>query len=145
MDLFSVQLLAVRNGTCLEPIGSNPATAIVTSRTNRSYHPALDLHASGPDFETDCRSLQQDRISFFSQLSRTILLRLRGSGIVSTFTGLPITAAVPFWAVNDETVMGEHRNSHLMNACNAVLVLLAFGLATLSVASLLDLLIGGGG
>ena len=63
------------------------------------------------------------------------------SGIVS----LPITAALLFWAVNDDDVMGEHTNGAVLNVCNAVLVLLAVGLAALSLPSLLDLLFGGGG
>jgi manganese transport protein len=59
------------------------------------------------------------------------------SGIVS----LPITAALLFWAVNDESVMGEHTNGTVLNVFNAILVVLAFVLAALSLPSVLNLLL----
>jgi manganese transport protein len=62
------------------------------------------------------------------------------SGIVS----LPITAALLFWAVNDDEVMGEQTNGTILNVCNAVLVVLAFVLAALSLPSLLNMLLSGG-
>jgi manganese transport protein len=60
------------------------------------------------------------------------------SGIVS----LPITAALLFWAVNDSDVMGEHTNGTVLNVFNAILVVLAFGLAALSLPSLISTLTG---
>lgn len=58
------------------------------------------------------------------------------SGIVS----LPITAALLFWAVNDDDVMGEHTNGTVLNVFNVILVVLAFGLAALSLPSLINTL-----
>ena len=39
--------------------------------------------------------------------------------------GLPITAALLFWAVNDSDVMGEHTNGWKLNVLNSALILLA--------------------
>ncbi|WP_408960146.1 NRAMP family divalent metal transporter [Natrinema sp. 74] len=39
--------------------------------------------------------------------------------------GLPITAALLFWAVNDSDVMGEHTNGLTLNILNAALILVA--------------------
>ncbi|RKD98285.1 Nramp family divalent metal transporter [Halopiger aswanensis] len=58
--------------------------------------------------------------------------------------GLPLAAALLFWAVNDRETMGEHRNSGLVNAVNAALVLLALVLAVFAVQDFLDLFFGGG-
>ncbi|MFC4356788.1 Nramp family divalent metal transporter [Halobium salinum] len=56
------------------------------------------------------------------------------SGIVS----LPITAVLLFWAVNDEEVMGDRTNGLGLNALNAVLVVLAFVLAAISLPGFLQ-------
>ncbi|MDQ2051061.1 divalent metal cation transporter [Natronolimnohabitans sp. A-GB9] len=58
--------------------------------------------------------------------------------------GLPLAAALLFWAVNDRETMGEHRNSRWLNIVNAVLVLLAIVLAVFAVQDFLELLFGGG-
>ncbi|RKD94966.1 Nramp family divalent metal transporter [Halopiger aswanensis] len=58
--------------------------------------------------------------------------------------GLPLAAALLFWAVNDRETMGEYRNSRKLNVVNAALVLLAIVLAALSVRDFLALLTGGG-
>lgn len=59
------------------------------------------------------------------------------SGIVS----LPITAVLLFWAINSEAVMGAHTNGIVLNVVNAVLVVLAFVLAALSLPDLLSSLL----
>lgn len=59
------------------------------------------------------------------------------SGIVS----LPVTAVLLFWAINSEAVMGEHTNGVVLNVVNAVLVILAFVLAALSLPDLLSSLV----
>ncbi|RBI60018.1 iron transporter [halophilic archaeon] len=69
-----------------------------------------------------------------------IVLFASYSGIVS----LPITAVLLFWAVNDQTVMGEHTNDLKTNIVNVILVVLSFILAGLSLPSLLKTLTSGG-
>ena len=62
------------------------------------------------------------------------------NGIVS----LPITAVLLFWALNDEEVMGDRVNDLKLNALNVLLVILAFGLAAISLPSLVRTLTSGG-
>ena len=50
-----------------------------------------------------------------------ILLFPAYNGVV----GLPVTAILLFWAVNDSDVMGEHTNGWKLNALNSALILLA--------------------
>ncbi|EMA53150.1 Mn2+ and Fe2+ transporter-like protein [Halococcus thailandensis JCM 13552] len=62
----------------------------------------------------------------------------------NAIVGLPITAVFLFWAVNDADVMGEYRNSRLLSAMNAVLVLLAIVSAATSLPGVVDALVSGG-
>jgi manganese transport protein len=62
----------------------------------------------------------------------------------NAIVGLPITAVFLFWAVNDADIMGEHRNSRLLSAVNAVLVLLAIVSAATSLPGVVDALVSGG-
>jgi manganese transport protein len=57
---------------------------------------------------------------------------------------LPLAAALLFWAVNSRKTMGEHVNSPRLNVINALLVLLAIGLALLTGRNFVQLLLGGG-
>ena len=57
--------------------------------------------------------------------------------------GLPITALALFWAVNDEHIMGEHRNSYALSALNLVLVIIAFVLAAASLPGFIDAITAG--
>lgn len=59
--------------------------------------------------------------------------------------GLPITAALLFWAVNDKKTMGEHINSQKLNMINIVLVLFSAYVAIKSVRGVLSALFGGVG
>lgn len=59
--------------------------------------------------------------------------------------GLPIAAALLFWAVNDEATMGEYTNDRWLNAGNVVLVMLAIGLALLSAHDVVGAIFTGGG
>lgn len=58
--------------------------------------------------------------------------------------GLPLAAALLFWAVNDSETMGEYTNTLKYNVVNAALVLLAIVLAVLAVQDFIDMLFGGG-
>ncbi|WP_101294044.1 NRAMP family divalent metal transporter [Halegenticoccus soli] len=58
--------------------------------------------------------------------------------------GLPITAALLFWAVNDRATMGEHRNGLALSAANLALVVLALYLAVTSAPGFFDALTSGG-
>jgi manganese transport protein len=58
--------------------------------------------------------------------------------------GLPIAAALLFWAVNDEATMGEFTNDRWLNAGNVVLVVLAIGLALLSAHDVVGAIFTGG-
>ena len=62
----------------------------------------------------------------------------------NAIVGLPITAVFLFWAVNDSNVMGEHRNSRLLSAVNAALVLLAIVSAATSLPGVVNALVSGG-
>lgn len=62
----------------------------------------------------------------------------------NAIVGLPITAVFLFWAVNDSDVMGEYRNSRLLSAVNAALVLLAIVSAATSLPGVVDALVSGG-
>ncbi len=62
----------------------------------------------------------------------------------NAIVGLPITAIVLFWAVNDRKTMGEHRNSIVMSGVNVLLVLLSIYLAVTSLPGFLDALTSGG-
>lgn len=57
--------------------------------------------------------------------------------------GLPITAALLFWAVNDKKTMGEHVNSWKLNLINIVLVVFSAYVAIKSVRGVLEKLFGG--
>ena len=57
--------------------------------------------------------------------------------------GLPITAALLFWAVNDASTMGEYTNDPRQNAVNVVLVVLSVVLAALSMQDVLGAIFGG--
>jgi manganese transport protein len=58
--------------------------------------------------------------------------------------GLPLAAALLFWAVNDRETMGTHRNTLGLNLVNATLVLLAVVLAALAVGDFAELITEGG-
>jgi Mn2+/Fe2+ NRAMP family transporter len=58
--------------------------------------------------------------------------------------GLPVSAALLFWAVNDSGTMGTHRNSGWLNAANIVLVMLAIALSVLSARDVVGAIFGGG-
>ncbi|WP_254535185.1 NRAMP family divalent metal transporter [Halomarina litorea] len=58
--------------------------------------------------------------------------------------GLPITAALLFWAVNDRDTMGEHRNGRWLNAANVLLVVLSVYLAVSSAEGVFSAILGGG-
>ena len=62
----------------------------------------------------------------------------------NAIVGLPITAVLLFWAVNDKRTMGEHRNTRTLSALNAVLVVLAIVLAAMSLPGFVDALTSGG-
>lgn len=57
--------------------------------------------------------------------------------------GLPITAALLFWAVNDKKTMGDNVNSWKFNAINVVLVLFATYVAINSARGVLAAIFGG--
>ncbi len=69
-----------------------------------------------------------------------ILLFPAYNGVV----GLPVTAALLLWAVNDRPTMGEHTNGWALNAVNSVLLLLALYLAVSSAKSVFGAILGGG-
>lgn len=58
--------------------------------------------------------------------------------------GLPVAAALLFWAVNDEPTMGEYSNDRRLNAVNVVLVVLAISLAVLSAQDVISAILNGG-
>jgi Mn2+/Fe2+ NRAMP family transporter len=58
--------------------------------------------------------------------------------------GLPISAALLFWAVNDPKTMRGHENSLWLNVANVTLVMLAIGLSILSAQDVLGAILGGG-
>lgn len=58
--------------------------------------------------------------------------------------GLPVSAALLFWAVNDEETMGDHVNDRRLNAVNVVLVVLAVVLGALSANSVMSAILGTG-
>lgn len=58
--------------------------------------------------------------------------------------GLPITAALLFWAVNDQKELGDERNSWKMNFANATLVTLSLYFAFSSGSGIMNAIIGGG-
>lgn len=58
--------------------------------------------------------------------------------------GLPISAALLFWAVNDEETMGEHGNDWVLNLANVGLVVLAIALSVLSATDVIGAIFGGG-
>ncbi len=57
--------------------------------------------------------------------------------------GLPITAALLFWAVNDSEIMGERTNTRRLNVANVLLVVLSVVLAILSIPDFLNAITGG--
>lgn len=57
--------------------------------------------------------------------------------------GLPITAALLFWAVNDSEIMGERTNTRRLNVANVLLVVLSVILAILSIPDFLNAITGG--
>ncbi|WP_407661636.1 NRAMP family divalent metal transporter [Haladaptatus caseinilyticus] len=62
----------------------------------------------------------------------------------NAIVGLPITAILLFWAVNDRNTMGEHRNGMALTAVNFLLVLLSAYLAVTSLPGFIDALTSGG-
>ncbi|MFC4548829.1 MULTISPECIES: NRAMP family divalent metal transporter [Halorussus] len=58
--------------------------------------------------------------------------------------GLPITAVLLFWAVNDSDVMGTHTNGWWLNAVNSALVLLAVYSAWSAGQFVIDAILSGG-
>ena len=64
--------------------------------------------------------------------------------ICSGVVGLPITAILLFWAVNDDETMGEHQNTLALNLVNVILVVLSIALAVLSAQDVIDAIWGGG-
>jgi len=59
--------------------------------------------------------------------------------------GLPVSALLLFWAVNDRTELGEHRNGWKMNLANVLLVLLSLYFAVSSGSGILEAIVGGVG
>jgi len=57
--------------------------------------------------------------------------------------GLPVTAALLFWAVNDRKVMGEHTNTWRLNAVNVTLVLFSLYIAINSGRGVMGQIFGG--
>jgi Mn2+/Fe2+ NRAMP family transporter len=57
--------------------------------------------------------------------------------------GLPVSALLLFWAVNDRTELGEHRNGWKMNLANVLLVLLSLYFAVSSGSGILEAIVGG--
>jgi manganese transport protein len=62
----------------------------------------------------------------------------------NAIVGLPITAVLLFWAVNDEGTMGDHRNTRAVSALNVVLVVLAIVLAATSLPGFISAITSGG-
>ena len=58
--------------------------------------------------------------------------------------GLPVTAALLFWAVNDADVMGERTNGWKLNALNSALILLAVYSAWNAGQFVIDAILSGG-
>jgi len=58
--------------------------------------------------------------------------------------GLPVSAVLLFWAVNDADMMEGHENDARLNAANVVLVVLAVVLSVLSAQDVLGAIVGGG-
>lgn len=58
--------------------------------------------------------------------------------------GLPITAVLLLWAVNDSETMGEHTNGWKLNVLNSALVILALYLAISSAEGVFSAIFGGG-
>lgn len=58
--------------------------------------------------------------------------------------GLPITAALLLWAVNDTETMGERTNSRKLNLVNAILVVISIVLAILSAPTFVEAITTGG-
>lgn len=57
--------------------------------------------------------------------------------------GLPITAALLFWAVNDRQTMGNYTNTAKQNILNVALVIFATYIAIKSASGVLDAIFGG--
>ena len=57
--------------------------------------------------------------------------------------GLPITAAILFWAVNDSDTMGQRRNGWKLNLVNVILVVFSTYVAINSAEGVLDAIFGG--
>lgn len=57
--------------------------------------------------------------------------------------GLPITAALLFWAVNDKRIMGEHVNTWRLNLMNITLVIFSVYISLKSGSSVLSEIFGG--
>lgn len=57
--------------------------------------------------------------------------------------GLPITAALLFWAVNDKNLMGSHTNNWRLNLVNVVLVIFSIYIAVNSGQGVLEAIFGG--
>lgn len=57
--------------------------------------------------------------------------------------GLPLTAALLFWAVNDKETMGEERNDWKLNIINVSLVIFALYLAVNAAGGVMDAIFGG--
>src|SRR5690625_6384673 len=57
--------------------------------------------------------------------------------------GLPITAILLFWAVNDKKIMGTHTNSWKLNFANISLVLFSAYIAVNSGRGVLEAIFGG--
>ncbi len=58
--------------------------------------------------------------------------------------GLPISAVLLFWAVNDSETMGDHQNDRWINVANVTLVVLAIVLAVSSTQDVIGAILGGG-
>jgi hypothetical protein len=57
--------------------------------------------------------------------------------------GLPITAALLFWAVNDTETMGEHTNDWKVNLANFTLVAFSAYIAFKSADGVIEAIFGG--
>ncbi|SIR84954.1 NRAMP (natural resistance-associated macrophage protein) metal ion transporters [Haladaptatus litoreus] len=62
----------------------------------------------------------------------------------NAIVGLPITALLLFWAVNDKKTMGDHRNGIALTTLNFLLVALSAYLAVTSLPGFIDALTSGG-
>jgi manganese transport protein len=108
-------------------------------------------HALGREADSNSRSFKLIYVvgTAFGLLA-PIVSSVSGLNVVEMITlfpayngiiGLPITAILLYWAVNDEGTMGEHTNGFVLNVINFVLVALALILAATSLPGIIDLVL----